>query len=1337
MNPETESIFEKLVVEGNLVTQDQLAEAKRLRAESPSATLLDLLIEKGYGDAAKLKAAAELATMRSGSERVSIAGFELLEKIGQGGMGAVYRASQVNIGRFVALKLMRPALAKDKRYLERFLREARASAKLSHPNIVQGIDAGQDKGYYYFAMEFVDGQTLRRIIKDEGRLSERRCLEIGAQIALALDHAARFNMVHRDVKPENILIERATGVAKLADLGLIKSLGSGDSSLTQAGIAIGTPNYISPEQACGDETIDIRTDIYSLGASLYHAVTGTVPFSADSAPVMMSMHMQAPLEPPHRRHPEVSPWFSQVIQKMMAKDRGDRYQTPAEVLADLERIMNGEAPAGAEVKPAAVRAPGKKRAAKKSNRLTPIVVALVIAAIVLGVRFVLMPPPIDEEATKRAKAAGDYKRAVDLIAVNPTNFKEIVENLKNCLDLDPQGPEAERAAELIRVAESFRKLVNRPTENRDARLGTITALAGLAAQAPTDPPYATGIHNHMARMSRDLITEIMGEVVSDPAKAPEAAGWLDAVAKAASDDEVAAEVRTRKGEVARILRDNVDHILDRFAQEAEDAAGRHDYKKAIAILRSSVPEGLMTPQLRALIEKKVERLRVAAAGHADELRGQMWAALDEGDLRAARACAAAAKTRLDLPELKPELAELGRTADAAEGFLPLLDRLRELEADEPADDRAIGEAALKVREEFGTDAYVGRRLRKYEAAIESLLRTREVEARILEAARLIEEKKYADADECIARILDTPGLTEDARREAAGLRVRLAPEYRLGRMMAAGLESALPLNDVRLALADGTELRGSITALSKDGFEARVAAGDVPVRWDMLDYYALRGLAFGRPALVNDEDPAALYCLGVLAVEKDPDECRKLLRAAVEQAGKKTESELPERTALIQSANDCLGRLIEADAEKALKTVAGLVAGLNSSGDIDRAVSAYTSFKRQYGATAYARSNDAAVAKIADELVDALLRDRARQAAQLISDGAWAKIVAILERALDDAAQIAPVPEKRREVIDGLIEFGRGYVAEDAIFRAVFSVRPWRGERLDALKRDENELVAERAKRYAAIFGIRVHRRPTAEEQREYVRQEWNARKKKKEPVRDVYDRLARCNAVFVHWRGAFDECDLTELEAARNFRGTGGTGNTMSIILMENFIKYRRKAAADTRAQAEMERLTGYVRAAGKAPLFRLFAAAEARKAMVEYRSVGNFIARFCLVAAQQYEAAGDDENAAKYYGSLCSLRSKYPDFAWRGYLGRGRARERVRKYEAALSDYEAALANSSGWSDGYICAKAIADLCLHSGKYRSKSSHARTAVNELLKRSGSDALQKRARELLEPKKD
>jgi serine/threonine protein kinase len=282
MNPETQLIFERLLLERNVLTLPQVASAKRvqkrLQEDGHDATLLEVLLDQDLGDRDRVRELARVAGMRTGAERVSIAGFELLEQVGRGGMGTVYRARQTKMGRDVALKLMKPRLAKDSRYLERFLREARASARLSHPNIVQGIDAGHDKGYYYFAMEFVDGTTLRRLMGREGKLPEQRCVEIGVQIARALDQAHRIGLVHRDVKPENILLERQTGTAKLADLGLVKSTERSDTSVTQTGVALGTPNYISPEQARGEEHIDIRSDLYSLGATLYHASTGTFPF---------------------------------------------------------------------------------------------------------------------------------------------------------------------------------------------------------------------------------------------------------------------------------------------------------------------------------------------------------------------------------------------------------------------------------------------------------------------------------------------------------------------------------------------------------------------------------------------------------------------------------------------------------------------------------------------------------------------------------------------------------------------------------------------------------------------------------------------------------------------------------------------------------------------------------------------------------------------------------------------------------------------------------------------------------------------------------------------------
>ena len=174
---------------------------------------------------------------------------EVLEKVGQGGMGTVFRARQKSLDRIVALKILPPSVAKDATFIDRFQREARASAKLNHPNIVQGIDVGKDaaSGYWYFAMEYVEGPSLRKMLDEQKTIPETRALEITKEVARALEVVAASKMVHRDIKPDNILIT-SDGSAKLADLGLAKQLNE-DVSLTQSGQAVGTPYYMPPELA--------------------------------------------------------------------------------------------------------------------------------------------------------------------------------------------------------------------------------------------------------------------------------------------------------------------------------------------------------------------------------------------------------------------------------------------------------------------------------------------------------------------------------------------------------------------------------------------------------------------------------------------------------------------------------------------------------------------------------------------------------------------------------------------------------------------------------------------------------------------------------------------------------------------------------------------------------------------------------------------------------------------------------------------------------------------------------------------------------------------------------
>jgi serine/threonine-protein kinase len=271
-----------------------------------------------------------------------IAGFQLLKRVGSGGMGTVYRAKQLSVDRIVAVKILKPNLARDRKFLERFKEEAKAAAKLNHPNIVQAIDAGEAEGYFYFAMEFVDGETMHRLMLREGLIDEQKAVKIALDTAHALSHAHLHGIVHRDVKPGNIMISNE-GLTKLCDLGLAR-LREEEVDTGARGPAIGTPYYISPEQAQGYMDVDCRSDIYSLGATLYRALAGRPAFDAPTRAEILEKHVRAPLPWPKDHNPALSDTICYIIAKMMMKKPEERYQTPDELAEDLERLMRGEAP---------------------------------------------------------------------------------------------------------------------------------------------------------------------------------------------------------------------------------------------------------------------------------------------------------------------------------------------------------------------------------------------------------------------------------------------------------------------------------------------------------------------------------------------------------------------------------------------------------------------------------------------------------------------------------------------------------------------------------------------------------------------------------------------------------------------------------------------------------------------------------------------------------------------------------------------------------------------------------------------------------------------------------
>lgn len=274
----------------------------------------------------------------------AIGGFILEKQLGAGSMGEVWLAHQKTMDRKVALKLLSREFTHDPNFVERFLKEVKISAKMDHPNMITAFDAGSDNDIYYLATSFVDGNTLEEKLQasKRGFFVEGEALSIMLDISAALCYAwNEFRVIHRDLKPANIMINNK-GVGKLLDLGISKSI-DGKASLTLPGTIVGTPYYISPEQGKGEMNLDFHTDIYSLGATLYHLVTGMVPFNADSLVEIISRHITDPLPPARGRNPEVSDKCSALIDTMMAKTPSDRQDSWEAVIEDMELVLAGKA----------------------------------------------------------------------------------------------------------------------------------------------------------------------------------------------------------------------------------------------------------------------------------------------------------------------------------------------------------------------------------------------------------------------------------------------------------------------------------------------------------------------------------------------------------------------------------------------------------------------------------------------------------------------------------------------------------------------------------------------------------------------------------------------------------------------------------------------------------------------------------------------------------------------------------------------------------------------------------------------------------------------------------
>ena len=320
-----------------------------------------------------------------------MAGYKILERVGRGGMGTVYRAEQCSLNRIVAFKVLSPSLVWDQEFVDRFMHEVRSAARLVHPNIVRALDCGREERIYFFVMEFMSCGSIEDHIDEEGRIAPDRAVPMLIDVCRGLDYADRQGIVHRDIKPDNLMLDEK-GMVKIVDMGIATSL-EGKKKASQKEGVFGSPHYMAPEQAAG-EHIDQRADIYGLGATAYHMLSGRTVFSGESQLEIMSQHVN---DEPHDLA-EVAPWVPKrlcaMTMKMLKKDPGDRYQSAADVMADLTQLAGGEVqtPRPSELRrvPTSKRRPATSRYAKQ--RRNKLILVSVLLALVLLVTLLLLIP---------------------------------------------------------------------------------------------------------------------------------------------------------------------------------------------------------------------------------------------------------------------------------------------------------------------------------------------------------------------------------------------------------------------------------------------------------------------------------------------------------------------------------------------------------------------------------------------------------------------------------------------------------------------------------------------------------------------------------------------------------------------------------------------------------------------------------------------------------------------------------------------------------------------------------------------------------------------------------